>query len=127
MKRIMIFMAAMTISVFMVASSHAQTSGDTVAQGDPGDVVVIEISLTGADDMEFKTSPQVEMSWVSDADGFAVNAAHAAAYEAPGGQAYGMAGDTNKVFWQSIEGMTEIVEVTTPDSSEFETDYQPMK
>ncbi|MCL7488664.1 MAG: hypothetical protein M8357_10885 [Desulfobulbaceae bacterium] len=127
MKRIMIYMVAMTISMLMVASANAVSVGVTAA----GAQVTIEAAgIDGADPLVFNPSPQVQMSVISRASGFSLNGVHASALETAGGQAYGMADDTNKVFWISVQAENStLVAVTTSSSDEFWTkqaDYNPM-
>ncbi len=114
----MTFLMAMALSLYMVASAHA-VAGSSVAA--PGTPLTIAIALTGAPDLIFKTSPQVGMTYISDAAGFSENAAHAAAYLTSGGQAYGMADDTNKIYWLSIETIAAITAVTVASSVQFNT------
>ncbi|MDW7773838.1 MAG: hypothetical protein SCH71_13205 [Desulfobulbaceae bacterium] len=128
MKRTTIFIMAMTISLLMLANANAQI---TVAVTDPGEVIVIDPALTGADNLEFKPSPQVKMSVYSNVNGFSTNGVHGAALGTVGGQAFGMASDTTKVYWVSVAAEGSVLTgVTTASSAEFEvtqTTYNPMQ
>ena len=114
-------LTVMAFSMLMAVSANAaEISGNIKAN--PGSTIEIDAStgIPGSDVMRFNPSPQVQMSWWTNRDGFAHNAVHTAAIETPGGMVYGMAGDTNKVFWMSAAPANfALTAVSTANSTEF--------
>ncbi len=80
----------------------------------------VEIESTDADrpDMVFTPSPKVWVTGGTSVDSFAASAVHLGSQEKTGGQAYGMASDTNQLFWSDVsaDGHTA---VTATGSSAF--------
>lgn len=130
MRKIFTLAMAMTMCMCMLASANAQVSAGPTSAGDPITITPTAANIPGAQPLVFKPSPQVVMSYYSNFNGFSLNAVHNAAIETPGGQAYGMASDTNKVYWVSVEAEgSALVAVATASSVEFEVTqatYNPM-
>lgn len=127
MKRISVFLLALMVMGFMTsyafAGSYSTTGGDTMTIDASG--------IPGADNLTFNPSPRVNMTGRSSAMGFAHNGVHQQALETEGGKAYGMASDTNRVFFVSVAADgSALVAVTTSNSDEFitnQSDYEPMQ
>lgn len=70
-----------------------------------------------APDFVFKPSPQVDMRGESDATGYAVGAAHHSALGKTDGKEYGMASDSNQVWWVDVSGEGTIIDVVGTNSA----------
>ena len=85
------------------------------------DVIIVPGLVPGARTLTFKPSPKVLMNGMSTPISFAHDAVHKAALGTSGGQEYGMAADTNKVFFQGVDTDTSgaVLAIKTSDSTEF--------
>ena len=131
MKRTMMIIMAMAFSMLMAVSANAgPIAGGPTA---PGATIEMDAStgIPGSEELVFNPSPQVEMVYYSNRDGFAHAAVHAAAKGTDGGMSYAMASDTNKVYWVTTSAETfTLVRPQTANSFEWETTqnaYNPMQ
>ena len=122
MNKVYTFMAAIGLVMFTATSSSA---GLAYATATPGAVMTITPTVAlvpGAAPLVFKPSPKVSMDGMSALTGFAHNGVHNAALAVSGGQKYGMASDTNKVYFAVVEATNSAIsDITTSTSNFFNT------
>ena len=101
------------------ATSTVYAAGTAVTNANPGEALTITgTGVPGAKNVVFTPSTNVNMSADSMATSFAVNGWHDQADQKKNGQAYGMAADSNKMFFLDIS-TTAGVAVTATNSTAF--------
>lgn len=117
MKKYITSLACIAIIGFAANSTTAADNVDVV-QSVAGGPVTIAVSITGAPDVTFNPSTNVNMNGKTAPNAFQISGYHDAANVKANGQAYGMASDVNKLFWLDIS-TTAYVEPTGTNSTAF--------
>lgn len=115
MHKVYTLVAAIGLVMLGATTSSAATFSTT-----DGDVFTVPTTnVPGAAVFEFKPSPKVNMTGQSSSIGFAHDAVHMSALGVSGGQSYGMAGDTNKVFFKVVETSGDVLYTIATSNSTF--------
>jgi hypothetical protein len=119
MKKLLLIAAG----ILLCASPAHNVFAADLDQDDAGETVTVDAStVPGAQDIEFNPSTNVVMTGASEATSFAIGAYHEQALNKTAGQSYGMAADTNSIFFQDLSPAgTGDGTVTGTNASEFTT------
>ncbi len=115
MKKISFYMAGVLFFGLLALSTNASAVDvtNTGTGGEAGDDVIINCSNTdGAADIKFSPSTNVWIDGQSDDTSFAIFGWHASVIKKSSGQAYGMAGDDNKLAFVDISTDMTILEAS---------------
>ncbi|RJX19225.1 MAG: hypothetical protein C4563_08330 [Desulfobulbus sp.] len=113
---------AVVAAIGLVAAAATFSLAGSTYSTDAGAVMTVPTgNVAGAGVLQFKPSPKVSMTGMSTDIGFAHDAVHDAALGVSGGQEYGMAADTNKVFFQMVEETGDTLYVIATSNSTFAT------
>lgn len=108
----------MAITVLLFCASMA--SAANMSQTDAGGAVTVDASnVTGANDVIFQPSSQVNISGASEETSFAAISGHQAVAGKEAGQNYGMAADSSNVFW--LAAASTFPTLTDTNSGYFST------
>jgi hypothetical protein len=93
----------LALGLSLMTFSSAQAGNLDIAAGGELDLAIETDAITGdVSNFKFKPSPSVRMIGESDDTGFAEAAVHLSAEGKPDGKAYGMASDSNQVWWMDV-------------------------
>ena len=100
--------------------SANNTYASDVAQTTPGGVVTVAATaVAGAQPITFNPSTNVNMDGATSATAFAIDGWHEQAELKTAGQGYGMASDTNKMFFIDISQAISATTITGTNSGAF--------
>ena len=112
MKKTLSFLVAASVFGLLAMHTNAMASV-SVANTNPGDpVTVTPTNVSGAANLVFNPSTNVIIDGDSDETSFAIWGYHSQVLGKSSGQAYGMAADTNKLFFLDISGLSAAPTVT---------------
>ena len=113
MKKIFCIIAGLLFCAFSTNSSYA-ASGDVTQTGGAGGEMTIDTTNNAASaDLKFNPSTNVVMMGQSSATSFAVAGFHNQANQKAKGQVYGMATDSNKMFFNDISSTAAPTDIST--------------
>lgn len=116
MKKFSLLIFALIALGFCATNSFAASYSTSTAGAS---MTVTATSVSQADNLVFNPSPKVFMTGISSNTGFAHDAVHESALGQEGGQQYGMAADSNKVYYLKASNLSVVTTVTSTDSSFF--------
>ena len=125
MKKTFSIAAGLLLCAFTIAGTvHAAA----FSQAADGKVTVSATGVQGAKDIEFNPSSQVKMSGASVSTSFAIAAYHTQANQKKAGQQYGMAAESNALWFKDISAtaVTTLSAQTTNKASAFGTGWYTM-
>lgn len=114
-----LFLCALTIQNIANAASLSQPNVG-------GPVTVSATNVSGAKSIVFTPSSNVVMTGVSEKTSWALGAYHTQAMNKKNGQGYGMAADSNKVWFQDISSATTLSITTTTAAAAFGSPWNSM-
>lgn len=93
----------LALGLSVMTFSSAQAGNLDIAAGGELDLAITTAAISGAvSNFVFKPSPSVRMIGSADDTGFAEAAVHLSAEGKSDGKAYGMASDSNQVWWMDV-------------------------
>lgn len=123
MKKTFSIVAGLLVCAFTIAGT---VQAADLTQAADGAVTVDAGSVEGAKDIVFNPSSQVKMSGASETGNFAIAAYHTQAQNKKAGQQYGMASDSNALWFKDISETTADTVDTTKAADAFGTDWYTM-
>lgn len=113
MKKGIATLSILIMSMFIAFSAN----GADYSQAD-NVVTVSAANVTGADNIEFQASAQVNIDGVSEETAFAHAASHSQVVGKKNGRQFGMASDNSSIWWLEIE-TTAVYDVAATTSAQF--------
>jgi hypothetical protein len=107
-------LVGLSLCLFATNSAFAG-SGDVSQTGGAGTAVTIEVTaagVPGASNIVFTPSSNVLMQGQSVATSWALDAVHSQALGKDNGQAYGMAADSNKMYFLDAKTITTLADIS---------------